>query len=221
MSSLMCFTPCMVYNNFNKLKVNGKGSIMAEPDEAVVVLGVTNENVQLELAQRENAEKVAAIISALVALGVPKNSIQTQTYQIQPQYDFVDGKQVFRGYSVIHFLKINVDDISAVGKITDAAVNAGANSVSSIEFIVSDPTVYYKEALSAALSDALSKAASIGMQLKVNVLQIPFQVTEESYQNGPPIPYTTMQAAGPTTPIQPGQIEITAFIEAMFYYACH
>lgn len=216
----MCFTPCMVYNNFNKLKVNGKGSIMAEPDEAVVVLGVTNENVQLELAQRENAEKVAAIISALVALGVPKNSIQTQTYQIQPQYDFVDGKQVFRGYSVIHFLKINVDDISAVGKITDAAVNAGANSVSSIEFIVSDPTVYYKEALSAALSDALSKAASIGMQLKVNVLQIPFQVTEESYQNGPPIPYTTMQAAGPTTPIQPGQIEITAFIEAMFYYAC-
>ena len=115
-----CMIPSMVYSSC-KLKVNGKGSIMVNPDEAVIVLGVTNENIQLENAQKENAEKVAAIINTLLKLGVLKEDIQTQTYQIQPQYDYVDGKQIFRGYRVIHNLKVNVKNISMVGKIVDTA----------------------------------------------------------------------------------------------------
>lgn len=214
----MGILPCAVFKNC-RLKVNGKGSIMAEPDKATVVLGVTTENIQLETAQKENAEKVSAVINTLIKLGVPNEAIQTQAYQILPQYDYVEGKQVFRDYRVIHNLKVDINNITMVGRITDAAVEAGANSVSGIDFTVSDPAKYYEEALNAAVSDAFAKAASIGMKLNVNMSPIPVQIIEEAPPSA--APYALMQATGPTTPIQPGRIEITALIEAIFFYTCN
>lgn len=211
--------PCVVKCGC-MLKVNGKGSIMVAPDKAIVSLGVTTENMQLEVAQRENAEKITSVINTLVALGIPKEAIQTQTYQIQPQYDFVDGRQVFRGYKVIHNLKIDVNNIGMVGKTVDSAVKAGANIVNSIDFTVSDPSRYYDAALNAALSDAIAKAASVGIKLRVNVSPIPVQIVEETYHAVAPVPLLSIQATGAATPIQPGQIEITALISAIFTYSC-
>lgn len=205
--------PCMNANTC-RLEVEGKGTVSAEPDKAVVVLGVITENVQLETAQRENADAVAAVIAAVMGQGVPREMIQTQTYNIQPVYDYIDGKSVFRGYMVTHNLKIEIRNIGSVGAVVDAAVGAGANSVSGVEFTVSDPSQYYKEALNAAINDAIGKAEVIGAKLNVYVVRI----TEERYQQTP-VPYT-MQATGQATPIQPGMIEITAAVTVIFSYIC-
>ncbi len=210
--------PCTVNNNY-RLKVSGKGTIYTSPDKVIVVLGVITENVQLETAQRENGEKVASVIQTLLTLGVQRDAIQTQTYNIQPVYDYIDGKQVFKEYMVTHNLRIEIRNVGMVGEIIDSAVRAGANNVSSINFTLSDPSPFYKEALNAAVSDAISKAETIGARLKVHVFPVPVQVVEEAYHQGMPPQPLYMQASGQSTPIQPGQIEITASIEAIFSYA--
>ena len=202
-----------------ELKVEGRGSVMAKPDTAVVVLGVITENMQLLSAQQENAVKIAAVIRALVQTGIPTEAIQTQAYNIEPMYDYIDGRQVFRGYRVTQNLRVTIKNVNAVGKVIDAAVNAGANTVNSINFNVSDPTFYYAQALNAAIDDAIAKAAAIGMKLKINISRVPVQIIEETYQNGSPIQPFQMQTAIPATPIQPGQIEITATIKTVFIYA--
>lgn len=209
---------CMGANTC-RLEVEGKGTVSAEPDKAVVVLGVITQNIQLETAQRENADTVTAVIAAVMGQGVPRQSIQTQTYNIQPVYDYIDGKSVFRGYMVTHNLRVDIRNIGSVGAVVDAAVGAGANNVSSVEFTVSDPSQYYKEALEAAINDAIGKAEIIGAKLNVYVYPVPVHITEERYQQAVPVPYT-MQATGQTTPIQPGLIEITAAIVAIFSYIC-
>jgi uncharacterized protein YggE len=200
------------------LKVNGKGTVLVEPDTAVITLGVITDNAQLEAAQKENTEKTSNVINSLIQLGIPEEDIQTQAYQIQPMYDYIDGKQVFRGYRVNHSLKVTVRNIAEAGKVIDTAVRAGANYVSSINFILSDPSAVYETALEAAIGDAQEKAAAIGIKLNVYVYPIPVRITEQTYQQITPVQHAFQQVAEAAVPLQPGQIEVIAQIEATFSY---
>jgi len=201
-----------------KLKVTGEGSIKVRPDTALAILGVITENSQLRLAQEQNTIKVNQILNTLRMMMVSMNDIETQAYNISPQYDYVDGKQVFRGYRVEHTLKIVVKDITKVGEVIDGAVESGANIVNSIRFIASEPSKYYQKALTAAIDDALLKAMTIGRKFNIKIFHIPLVITEQNYQYSSPVQSVLLQAAESTTPIQVGQIDITARIEAVFTY---
>ena len=214
----VAFIPAYVGLSGCRLKVEGKGSIRVQPDTAVVYLGVVTENKQLRLAQEENAAKMTAVLRVLRSMGVPSENIQTQAYHITSQYDFIEGQQIFRGYRVEHMLEVRISDMSSVGGIIDAAVQNGANQVNSINFSVSNPSVYYQQALNAAVDDAIAKAGTLGRELNITVSQVPVQIIEMGYEPGPIVPLM-YQAAAPATPVQPGLIEITARIEAVFVYS--
>lgn len=201
-----------------KLKVQGKGTVKVQPDTAIIILGVVTENMQLKAAQEENSRIVANILDILRNMGIPSKDITTQSYVIEPQYDYIEGKQVFRGYRVSHSLRITVRDISKVGEVIDAAVEGGANVVNSISFTVSDPSKYYRQALNVALEDAYVKSVSVGEKLTIRVCRVPVRIAEESEPYGVPVPLTLSQPQAMTTPIQPGQIEITARITAIYTY---
>ena len=207
-----CKEPCAC-----DLKVEGSGRIKVRPDIAVASLGVVTENMQLSAAQQENASRMAAVIRTLNGMGIPAADIQTASYSITPQYDFVEGRQVFRGYRVEHMLRVTIRGMARIGAIIDAAVRSGANQIGSISFAVEDPSPYYRQALDAAVDDALAKAGTIAAKLNIRVIRIPVSIIELGFEQGIPVPLM-FQAAAQTTPIQPGQIEITARIEAAFAY---
>ncbi len=220
-NELKCPLIYLVTPQMCTMRIDGKESVFAEPDRVSVILGVQTENMQLEAAQSENTQRITSVIAAIISLGVNRNDIRTQTYQIQPQYDYVNGEQVFRGYRVVHELKVEIDNARDVGKIIDVAVRAGANEVSNISFYVSKPQQYYEMALNMAIGNAISKAESIGRRINVYVNPTPIKITEKALQDITPLPYVSMQAASGTTPVQPGLIEITAQIESTFAYACN
>jgi uncharacterized protein YggE len=203
-----------------KMKVAGKGVIRAEPDKASVVMGVVTENMQLENAQNENNQKVSAVVGSLIKNDVAREDIKTQSFQIQPQYDYINGEQVFRSYRVVHEISVEIADVSIVGSIIDEAVRVGANTVSDIGFYVSNPQKYYKMALDQALGDSISKAVSLGKKMNVYVDHIPLRITEKTASVTVPMPYVSLQATGASAPIQPGMNEITAILEAEFVYSC-
>ncbi|HEX2945279.1 MAG TPA: SIMPL domain-containing protein [Clostridia bacterium] len=207
-----CADPCVC-----ELKVEGTGRIKVKPDIAIVNLGVVTENLQLGTAQAENTARMTAVIGTLNGMGVSPADIQTSSYNITPQYDYIEGKQVFRGYRVEHMLKVTMRDMARIGSTIDAAVQSGANQIGSIAFAVEDPSPYYRQALDAAVDDALAKAATIAVKLNIRVIRVPVRVVELGYVQGAPIPLA-FQTAAASTPIQSGQIEITAQIEAVFAY---
>lgn len=203
------------------MKVGGKGVVKAEADRARVVLGVFTENLQLENAQNENAQHITTVIDALIRNGVLKEDIKTQTYQIQPQYDYLNGEQVFRGYRVVHEVSAEIENTSMVGAIIDEAVGAGANTVSDISFHVANPQMYYHMAINQTLSDAVSKAVSVGTKMNVYVNPIPLRITEATAPITAPMPYISMQSTEAVTPVQTGMNEITAILEVEFMYSCN
>ena len=201
-----------------KLKVEGTGNIKVQPNMAVAVLGVVTENKQLKLSQEENTTRMNAVLRILSIKGITKEDIQTQSYNVTPQYDFIEGKQIFRGYRVEHILEIIIRDMTKIGEIIDDAVQNGANQVNSVKISITNPSVYYQQALNAAVDDALAKARTFEGKLNIEVTQVPVQIVEMGYESGMPIVPLMYEAVGPATPIQAGQIKISARIEAVFAY---
>ncbi|RDY72636.1 DUF541 domain-containing protein [Halobacillus trueperi] len=202
------------------LKVNGVGKVQVRPDVANVNIGVVTQDNNLEKAQQENARTMENVRSQLVAAGIPEENIQTADYFIFPEYDYVDGKQEFRGYQVTHTLKVTIDDVSQTGFIIDTAVAAGANRISNISFTVSDPYQNYQEALRIALGNALANAQTIAGTMGLNLDQTPVKIIELG--TTPAVPVQSFQKAdvlGATaTPIELGTLETVARVEAHFQY---
>ena len=202
----------------NKLKVFGKGILSVKPDVADVVLGVITENIQLEVAQQENAKITKQVINSIEEIGVLPKNIQTQNYNIRSNYDYINGKQIFRGYEVSNNLNVIITNINSAGEIIDTAVKNGANNVSGINFIVSDQTKYYYEALRLATTDAQNKASVIANKLSVRLNIIPIQINEIDKGTITPLGVMTLKQVSGATPIEAGENTITADIEAVFIY---
>ncbi|MFS0837454.1 SIMPL domain-containing protein [Paenibacillus sp. 1P03SA] len=201
------------------IEVTGDGIVSVVPDRAVIVLGAVTEGESLAPLQAENARIISAVIDSLLQLGIPRDSIQTDEFRIDPQYDFQDGKQIFRGYRVTHLLKITTERVGETGTIVDTAVSKGANSVLGISFRTSQPQKYGKEALALAVRNAREKALTIAASLGVTLAAVPESVQELSRPNEP-VPYkATMLAASPATPIQPGELQVYAAVSVRYTFS--
>lgn len=204
--------------NDYRMNINGKGSVMAEPDIAIVSLGVITENKELKVAQEENAIKSTQVFNSLINNGIEEKDVKTEAYTINPEYDYVEGKQIFRGYKATHTFKVTIKDIKKVGEIIDAAVSSGANMVNNITFTISNPSIYYKKALNLAIDDATRKAKSIESNLEITINRIPISIIEEGQSYTPMAEKALYSAPTVATPIKEGQIEIIANIKAVFTY---
>jgi uncharacterized protein YggE len=210
------------YSNYHSLKkgemsVEGKGSLEVQPDLAYVTLGVISEGKDLKMVQRENAIKISEVISAVERAGVSKKNIKTQEYTVEPQYNYIDGKEIFMGYKVSNILSLKVENLMDLGQIIDAAVESGANSVRSINFNVSDEGKYYTKALNLAAESAVTKALSLEQSLKIRVNPTPINIVEEG-RNAVVLGSTMLKASSFNTPILAGPLKITAEIKALFSY---
>lgn len=199
------------------MKVMGSGTVKAVPDTALVSLGIVTENAVLENARRENAARTAAVINTLSGMGVEKKHIKTGTFAIEPIYDYIDGKQTFRGYRVTNLLNITIEDIARAGEAIDKATFAGANRIDSVGFALSDIAGYYDNALALALENALHKGSEIGRVLGVKVNEIPYKVVEKS-DRASVFSASAAKLSAPSTPVMPGQLEVSAEVMVFLGY---
>jgi uncharacterized protein len=201
------------------LKLEGVGTLRTSPDVASAFLGVVTENKELSEAQKENSEIMDKVIASLINLGIEEKDIKTESYSISPEYDFVEGKQIFRGYRVNNNLRIIIRDIKQVGKVIDTAVANGANAVYNVNFSLINKEVIYKRALALAIRNAVSKAKSIENTLNVSVDEVPVEIVEESnVDNIPRAELYAIKAPAASTDIRSGELEVTAKVQTVFNY---
>ncbi|TLS38919.1 SIMPL domain-containing protein [Pseudalkalibacillus caeni] len=196
-----------------RIEVKGEGSVLAVPDRASITVGVITEDENLSIAQQENSRAMSNVINALIGIGIPRENIQTREYRVTILYA-EEGEKV-RGYRVINQVEVVIDEVADTGLLVDTAVNNGANSVSNIEFTLSNQDDYYNKALSIAVKNGQKKARTIANSLGVILNQIPLQIKEIS-QPSRIVPFQAVMAEG--APIQPGQLKITAAVQEEFSF---
>ena len=166
LSSAQCAEPTI-------LSVSGQGSAEAEPDRAVVTIGVKTHAADAQEAQAENAAAATRIRQALNDLGISNQDIQTRNYNFYPTYRNTAGREnEIDGYDAVNSIIVTLEDIHWVGKAIDTALNHGANQISSLSFDVRDTKRMRKEALRAAVLDARDKADIISASLGKRIVGI-------------------------------------------------
>ena len=211
----------MVFRPFavpREMTVTGNGEIDVQPDYVQIQIEVRTEGKDVSAAQQENAVIMNRVITSLVALNIPREAIQTTAYTISPNYDYIEGRQVFRGYEVQNAITVKITDISQVGTVIDTAVENGANHVSAIQFKVEDSDAYYRQALQLALIDAQAKAKSMADTMNLPLQLLPVEIVEETI--APPIAYQSFQLSREQsiTPIEPGMITVNATVRVKFRF---
>ena len=195
---------------------SGEGVVKRAPDRASVTIAAESRARTAAEAQRINAEAMAAVLGRIKAAGIPADAIQTTGYNLQPEFDYANGRQTLREYVARNQVQVRIDTLSKTGDVIAAAVATGATNVSNIQFDLKDRDAVEREALRIAVSDARRRAeaaaAGAGVQLG-SIIRI-------DEQRDTPMPVRPMAMArvagggiGPSAvPVEAGEIEIRAHV---------
>ena len=161
------------------------------------------------------------IIEALRSAGIADEDMVTSNYYMYPLRDYGGDIPVITGYMVSNRLKVTVKDLDTVAMIIDTAVQAGANEVGGISYTLSDEKQEglreqaLENAVKAARSDADALAESLGVTI-VGPLKV---ITGGgSYITPYAEDELAMVEKGATTPILPGDVSITAYVQVIYQF---
>ena len=191
--------------------VNGEGVVKVAPDQAWVRIGTESRSKVSKEAQQRNAEVMTAVQQKLGAVGIAKDAVRTVGIDLQPEFDYQNGRQTLRGYVARNTIEVRVDEFGKVGDVLDAAVSSGATQVHDLRFDVKNREAIEQQALQRAVADGMEKANTIAGAAKRSVDRI--LRIEESFVGGPqPVERAVMMrmAADASTPVAAGEIEIRA-----------
>lgn len=202
--------------------VNGEGKIVVSPDLAFIDIGVQTKNEDASIAQQDNAKLMTAVVNAIKAAGIKEEDIKTTGYSLYQTYDYLPDKQSDPYYVANNTVNVKIKDITKVGSIIDIATNAGANTINSVRFTVADDSKFYQDALKLAMANAKGKAGAI-MSTFNQVPSLPHSVNEVSYGGNLQYEYYPVKgmgemAADVSTPIESGEITITANVTVSYDY---
>jgi uncharacterized protein len=191
--------------------VSGEGIVRATPDRAFVVIAAESRAKNPGDAQKQNATAMTAVQDRLRQTGIPRDAIRTLGYDLQPEFDYVNGRQSLRGYVARNSIEVTVDNLDRVGSIVDVSVGAGATSVQSLRFDLKSRDVAEREALRLAVADARARADAAAAGAGQRVERIWRIEESRGFVPRPPQPLVMREAASAVpTPIVAGEVEVRA-----------
>ncbi len=200
------------------LTATGSAQVMIEPDYATAVLGISSYSETVAAAQAQNATQMTALLEALEKAGVAKENIQTSHFSVYPVYSsdhaslsYPQSEGEATGYRVENSVQVTLRDLSGIGRILDAAVEAGANQNYGISFDSTKRGEAYDKALQEAVKEAQRKAGlmaqAAGCQL--GVLE---ELVEQGGGYGGGVYMKSMMDTAASTPIMSGTLTVEATV---------
>ena len=197
------------------IRVTGEASVMANPDQAKIDIGVVTQAERADAAALQNAERTDAVLAVLRKTLGQGAEIKTISYSVNPNYRYPrEGTPVITGYTATNTLQVTLNDLKLVGKVIDAAVQFGANSIQRLQFTLKDDSAVQAQALREAAGKARAKAQAMASALGVRIVQI--LEADENVSAGVPRVFGVAEARASTaaapTPVEPGSIAVRATV---------
>ena len=199
------------------ITMSGEGVVQVVPDRAWITVGAESRANTARDAQRRNTDAMSPVLAKLKSAGIPPEAIRTVGYDVQYEWDFVNGKRVGRGYVARNTVEVRVDTVDRLGELLEAAVGSGATTLGGIRFDLKDRNAHEREAVRLAVVNARAKAdtaASVAGRSLDRVMRV-----DEQGLVSPPVPLRMMRevaqagvVADAAAPISSGQIEIRATV---------
>jgi uncharacterized protein YggE len=206
-----------------QVSVTGIGEVTAQPDVAVVTLGVQTEADEAGAALDQNSQQTQALLDALSEAGIAEENIQTQVIQLQPQYAApppqptaqMTNTNELLGYLASNVVEVRIENLDEVGSLIDSAINAGGNRIDSIRFEISDRSAILSQAREAAWNDAQQKAQQYAELAGAELGEV---LTISTFEQTP-VPVASASLARDSiesVPIQPGTQSVNVQVQVVW-----
>lgn len=206
------------------IRVSASADVSIQPDHATVRLGVLAEAPDAASAQNQVNETMQRVLDGMRGLGMPDRALRTEDLSLYPVY----GNQRYSergepqeprivGYRASNVVSVEVVELARIGEVIDAGIEAGANQLQGIVFGARNDAGARAEAMKLAVEEARIQANAIADALGVRITGVR-EVIAGEYGVRPPMPYAERALAADiaATPVQPGQIDITANVTVAY-----
>lgn len=195
------------------IRTTGEATVTVRPDRAMIDVGVVTQADTSQTAVTQNALKLEATLARLRQLLGAGADIKTISYSVTPNYRYPreGGEPTIAGYTATNIVRVTLDDLSKVGNVIDTATQGGANQIQNLRFTLKDESTVKAQALREAAVKARASAHALASALDLTVVRV-LSVVEAG---SPVIPIRDVafaKAAGASTPIEPGTIEVNASV---------
>jgi uncharacterized protein YggE len=204
------------------ITVNGNAEISVAPDKAVVRLGMVAQNPVAAEAQKAVNRVMRDLVTALTRSGVHEGAIRTEDLSLFPVYDNAPpavradrpSEPRIVGYRASNVVSAEVTDLTKIGDVIDAGINAGANQLQGISFGLRDDSAARSQALRAAVADARSQAETIADALGMRL----DGVSQVSAGGGGSVPGPVFRVArAESAVVQPGETTVTGNVTVTYF----
>jgi uncharacterized protein YggE len=202
---------CAQSTSTRTVQATGSATVSATPDQAQLDIGVvTNAGTAQDSAQ-QNATMTTAVLTAVKTVLGSAGTVQTISYNVSPRYSTSPGQSnVIVGYTTTNTVRVTTNDLSIIGKLIDAANQAGANSVGNLSFGLQDPEPKVQQALSTATKQAMAHASAIATGLGATVGPVVSAQQGSAYT--PVLVPSVGAGTAVTTPVQTGTVNVYASV---------
>ena len=201
------------------ISVDAEGKVMATPDVARLTIEVETQAATAAAAGQENAKQAEGVLAAVKPVLGPEDKLRTLGYRLMPVYSAKDKSSPpeIKGYRAVNQLEVKVLDVARLGKVIDTALKNGATKVNGPYWSHSRLEELQRQAALNALerarrlAEALAQAAGLKIKgvdkISTGIRLIAPRGAGETH---------LMATAASPTPIEVGEEEISAHIQAVF-----
>jgi uncharacterized protein YggE len=193
------------------VRASAEAVAASAPDRARIDIGVVTEAATAEEAAAKNAGQSAAVIAKYKPLVGAAGTLETVNYTLEPNYVYQPNQPPkIRGYRASNTVEVTMDDVTKVGRVIDAAAEAGSNEIRSVRFELKDDSELRRKALALAAKRARANAEAIAAALGLRVTGV---AEAESGEAAPrPVRMMATMAMKTETPVEAGEIEVQATV---------
>jgi uncharacterized protein YggE len=141
--------------------VEGSAEIEVIPDQMIIAIGLSAENMEVAIAKTEVDDRSHLLIETLKKMDIAARDIATTALQVTPVHDYVDGKQVPRGSRVYRQVEITLRNLERYGELMQALMDAEISNTVNTRLNVSNEKQVGDQALVKALDDARERASAL------------------------------------------------------------
>jgi len=203
---------------------SGEHRIKVAPDQAWAIVALQTRHPKAPEARQLGAAAMTTVIAALKSSGLAADAVQTIGFSLQPEYEYVNGRQNMKGFLVSNQVQARIDDVSKVAEVLDAvgSLTLPASSrvtIAGLRFDLKNRAGVERDALRGAVEDAMARAKAMAAGAGVSLWRT-LRIDEGVNQVVPKFNEPVMMAragrggaeAPVETPIEPADIEIRAHV---------
>jgi uncharacterized protein YggE len=201
---------------------SGQGEVRAEPDQAIVTLGVESRKPRLEDARAEVTRTVDAVLKLTRDMKIDQKYVRTTRITMQPEYNWDNAarERNLIGYLVSRQIEVDLRDLDKLGSLVEKATDLGVNQLGDPRLESSKRRDLEREALAKAVQDARLNAEAVA---KAAGVKLGAARTLSASSGFVPVPMTRMktmamaaEAADAAQSYQSGEMTFTGQVQVEY-----